>query len=552
MMKHIAIFLIWVLVSQSGISQEYDNYVLNELIVKFKPQLESNLNICLIQNKFQNKTLDSLNIIFQLEKIKLIGNRKDADTYILKFNTKQNIEELIRIYNSTGLFEYVEPNYIGSGAGKKGILQITPNDTYFSRQWAFYNDGSFSLSQAIFDADIDMELAWEIEQGDSSIIIAILDSGLKLNHPDINTRVWINNNETHNNIDDDENGFIDDVQGWDFANNDNDPTDDHGHGTNVAGIIGADENNNLGYAGVDWNSRLMVCKVLDDNSWGLYSWWTEAIYYAVDNGADIINMSVGGTGFSNTLQEAIDYAYNNGVIVVTSMMNEDNNVIYYPAGYSTTIAVGSTNPDDERSSPFFWSPTSGSNYGDHIDVVAPGNYIYGLHYNSDINFNTYWGGTSQATPLVTGLSALLLAQDNSRTPEDIRNIIRNTAEDQVGDPYEDIMGFDIYYGYGRINAHQALLQIVGFTDISNQSTGLYVYPNPCTGHILLRSYEIANVSIKNILGKEVYSKEVYSKEVESSNEISKIDVSVLPNGVYLVIAENRIGEIIICEKVIKN
>ena len=232
----------------------------------------------------------------------------------------------------------------------------------------------------------------------------------------------------------------------------------------------------------------MICKILDQNNSGLYSWWAEAIYYAVDHGAKVINMSVGGPSFSNTMQTAINYAYNNGVTVVACMMNENNNVTYYPAGYQNTIAVGSTNPNDERSAPFFWSASSGSNYGSHIDVVAPGNYIYGLNYLSNTNYNSYWGGTSQATPLVTGLSSLLLAQDSNRSPDDIRTIIRNTAEDQVGNMSEDMLGFDNYYGYGRINAYQALSQFQVNTNEANfDDLKLSIFPNPSSKYLFIKS-----------------------------------------------------------------
>lgn len=539
MIKQITFILLGFLLSNSIFSQKANSYSKNQLIIKFKQQSDVNLKSCLIRKKFENKLLDSLNNKYDLRKIKLTGNKKKGDSYILEFNINQDIEKLVKIYEDTDLFEYVEPNNIGTVGGKQGNLKIIPNDHYFARQWGLYNDGTISFSPAVNDADIDMELAWDIEQGSASIVIAVLDAGLKLDHPDISGRVWVNNNEITNTLDDDNNGYIDDIQGWDFANNDNDPTDDHGHGTNVAGIIGADARNNIGYAGVDWNSKLMICKILDQNNSGLYSWWTDAIYYAVDNGANVINMSVGGSGFSNSMQDAVDYAYNNGVTVVACMMNENNNITYYPAGYQNTIAVGSTNSDDKRSSPFFWSSTSGSNYGNHIDVVAPGNYIYGLNYQSNTNYNSYWGGTSQSAPLVTGLSALLLAQDLSRTPDDIRNIIRNTAEDQTGNPLEDILGFDIFYGYGRINAHKALLQqTVDSEKFDNQDKSITIFPNPSSEFLFIRSNDRFNIiSIKNILGKEIMS-----KKFESDQELFEIDISNLSTGIYLVNVADGYGK----------
>jgi len=447
------------------------------------------------------------------------------------------------------LFEYVEPNYIGTGGGKKASFQTSQDDTYFSRQYGLYNDGTFSLSPAMDDADIDMELAWEIEQGDPSIIVAVLDAGLRMGHPEFAGRIWNNSLEMNDGTDGDDNGFIDDIEGWDFANDDNDPTDDHGHGTNVTGIIGANANNNLGYAGVDWNCKLMVCKILDQNGSGLYSWWTDAIYYAVDNGAKVINMSVGGSGFSNSMQEAVDYAYNGGVTIVACMMNENNQVSYYPAKYQKTIAVGATDASDIRAAPFFWSSESGSNYGAHIDVVAPGNYIYGLSYSSNTNYNSYWGGTSQATPLVSGLSALLLSQDPGRTPDDIRAILRDTAEDQVGDTFEDVEGFDVYYGYGRVNAHQALLESVLS---NNQSYGddsqVSIFPNPSSDYLYVQG-EIAfdEISIVNMAGAVLYRKEILSH-----SELLKIDISDLPKGLYIISVSEKDTKMIVAKKVIKN
>jgi thermitase len=545
--KKIFFALICILLSNITFSQESINYSRNQLIIKFKTESNINFENCLIKQKFNHKELDSLNKELKVQSIKLTGNKKKGDTYILKFKTDQDINQLIELYQNTNLFEYVEPNYIGAGGGQQGLLQTTPNDTYFSRQYGLYNDGTFTLSAAVNDADIDMDFGWDIEQGNQSIIVAVLDCGSKLDHPEFSGRIWNNSNEVLNGIDDDNNGYIDDIEGWDFVNSNNDPTDDNGHGTNVAGIIGANANNNIGYTGVDWNAKLMICKIIDQNGSGFYTWWTDAIYYAVDNGANVINMSVGGSGFSSTMQAAINYAYNNGVTVVACMMNEDNNVTYYPAGYQNTIAVGSTNANDERSSPFFWSGSSGSNYGSHIDVVAPGNFIYGLDYQSNTDYNSYWGRTSQATPLVTGLASLLLAQDPNRLPYDIRTIIRNTAEDQVGNMSEDIFGFDNYYGYGRINAHHALLQFVTNVNESNiEDLELSIFPNPSSEYLFLKSkIDFNEVSMVNMLGIELFRIEVIS-----NSNLLKIDISDIPKGLYIINISKTDKNIVLSNKVI--
>lgn len=545
-MKKIFLF-ICILLHYVSFAQTIEKNNKNRLIVKFKSSIGVEYSIPKSDKKFNHEKLDHINKKNKVQSIILSGNKKKKDTYILNFDSNQDIDHLIKQYNNSNLFEYVEPDFIGVGGGKKSALQDTPNDTYFSRQFGLYNDGTFSQSPATNDADIDMELGWDIEQGDESIIVAILDSGIKLEHPEFNGRLWINSNETINGIDDDNNGYIDDINGWDFANNDNNPTDDHGHGTNVTGIIGANSNNNRGYSGVDHNCKLMIGKILDQNNSGYYSWWTDAIYYAVDNGAKIINMSVGGSGYSSSMKDAIDYAYNNGVTVVACMMNENNNTTFYPAGYQNTIAVGSTNPNDERSTPFFWSPTSGSNYGNHIDVVAPGNYIYGLDYQSNTNYNSYWGGTSQAAPLVAGISSLLLAQDPNRTPDDIRSILRNTAEDQVGNASEDIVGYDNYYGYGRVNAYQALLQSSLSTDEFANTINLSIFPNPISNFVTISS----KTAFKSILIRNILSTEIFRIENSYNLNSLKLDFTNFETGVYIVSILSIDGDLIVSKKIIK-
>ena len=537
-MKKTTLALIAISILNFSFSQENHPYSMNELIVHFKEDTKINLEDCIALQKFGDPVLDGLNQQYLVDKIVLTGNRKTKRTYILKFTSEQEIEKLAKTYSGTGFFEFVEPNFMGKGSGQKNVSETFPNDTYFSRQWGLYNDGTFSLSPAVEDADIDMELAWDTEQGDTSIVVAILDTGTKLDHPELEGRIWTNYNETVNGSDDDGNGYVDDIQGWDFVNIDNNPMDDNGHGTNVAGIIGANANNDLGYAGVDWNCKLMIGKILDQNSWGYYSDWADGIYYTVDNGADVINMSLGGSSFSNLLNNAIDYAHSHGVIIVACMMNTDNNVVFYPAGYEQTIAVGSTNPNDERSSPFFWDPASGSNYGNHIDVVAPGNFIYGLDNLSNTNYEVYWGGTSQATPLVTGLSALLLAQDTTRSPDEIREIIHSSAEDEVGNPTEDIPGFDIFYGYGRINANEALLeQSVGIAQNNQGKIAFSLYPNPAINYLFVSG----KLDKKQILILNSIGSVVFEQETANGQELLKIDISKFPRGFYLVLLKGDEG-----------
>ncbi|MCB0615117.1 MAG: S8 family peptidase, partial [Phaeodactylibacter sp.] len=291
----------------------------------------------------------------------------------------------------------------------------------------------------------------------------------------------------------------------------------HGHGTNVSGIVAAMGNNGAGYAGVDWNSQAMICKILDDQNFGFYSWWTEAIYYAVDNGASVINMSVGGSGFSTSMEQAVNYAHANDVVIVACMMNTNEGAPFYPSAYANTIAVGATDTDDSRVVPFFWSNTSGSNYGPHIDLVAPGNYIYGLDEASNSNYNIYWGGTSQASPLVAGVVALMKGLDSGLDVETIRSILRNTADDQVGNPAEDSPGWDRYYGAGRLNAFNALdflVNMVGESHVQAPWGKVKVYPNPASPNetawleVQMEQPQEVQLTIRNSLGQQLHSSPV--------------------------------------------
>ena len=485
-------------------SQMDPTFALNEIVIKFKGNHKAKFLVEAPLFSFGHTSLDSLNSKYLLQTVTPFKNHQN-NTFVLTFQQNHSIPELVKVYSKIPQLEFVEPNYLGYCAGQSGCLSNIPNDSLFHRQYGLLNDGRFQFGEAKQGADIDMDLAWEIEQGDSSIVVALLDSGVKLNHPEITSRIWINPLEESNETDDDQNGYLNDFRGWDFVNQDDNPTDDNGHGTNIAGIIGAKPNNEMGYVGIDWNCKLMICKVVRADNSGYYSWWANAIYYAVDNGAHVINMSLGGLNYSRFLENAVNYAHERGVTVVSSMMNLNTNKTYYPAGFKNSIAVGSTDPNDERTQPFFWDLTSGSNYGKHIDVVAAGNYIFGLDGKVDNNYNVYWGGTSQATPLVTGLCALLLAQDPNRHPDDLKSIIQATAEDEVGHKMEDTPGFDVYYGYGRINAFDALnYQVVSNNKVELRSPKTTIAPNPVKDEINIHSnIPLLEISIFDLVGKMI-------------------------------------------------
>jgi thermitase len=498
-----------------------------QIILKLKKESATFDKSLSNRKSVKNNTIDFVSLKYNALEIKKqsTGRKNKRHIYIIKFPPGTNIQQVIDEYYKTGEIEYAEPDHKGTGGGVRVVI---PTDEYYARQWGLKNDGTFSLSTSLSGADIDMEKAWDIQKGDGNVVVAIIDSGAKLDHPEFTGRIWTNRNEIPNNgIDDDKNGYVDDARGWDFANSDNNPTDDFGHGTNVAGIIGSNGDNAVGYAGVDWKCKLMILKGLDGKNYGYYSWWHDAIYYAVDNGANVINMSLGGSDASLALKDAVNYALSKNVAVVASMMNTNSSTVFYPAGFNGVIAVGATNPNDTRAKPFFWSPTSGSNYGNHISVVAPGNYMYGLDYQSNTNYNYYWGGTSQAAPLVSGLTSLLIAQDPSRTPSQIKSIIEKASMDKVGNPTEDTPGWDQYYGYGRINAYNALASPAIISAVDSQDNDFTVFPNPTDQNfMIIFPPSTRQIQIFNLLGESV--------EVKNIEQQTSQHFQLEGNGIYYV------------------
>lgn len=456
--------------------------------------------------------IDELGASYHCSKIHpLKQSTKRGGVYILTFEQVIDINIIVQAYMRTGLCSSVDIDAVATLGG------AIPNDTLFPKQWGLRNDGSFSTVAAKAGADIDMLHAWDIEQGDSNIVVAVLDAGCKLNHTELEGRIWMNKAEiAGNGIDDDNNGYIDDTLGWNVAYDNANPADDHGHGTHVAGIIGANANNVTDIAGVDQHCKLMIIKSADSNGFLDYGWFIEGIYYAADNGARIINISAGGTLKAQAFEDAVNYALGKGVTIVAAMMNFGSSVNCYPAAYPGVIAVGATDPQDVRA--------TFSNFGKHISVCAPGHYIYSLSHKYDSAY-VVMSGTSQATPHVTGLASLLLAQNPARTTAQLKTLIETNAQDMVGDS-KDVQGWDQYYGYGRINAYRALTNAVSVKNVSNTDTW-NVYPNPATDHVTIEGWEGARLNLYDITGRQLHTETIRGASYTLS-------LSVYPRGSYIL------------------
>jgi len=316
---------------------------------------------------------------------------------------------------------YAEPDYFAHA------IATVPNDAYYaSYQWNMPHIG--------------LETAWDTTTGSSSITIAVVDTGVDSTHPDLSGKV---------------------VAGYDFINDDSDPSDDEGHGTHVAGIAAAATNNNDGVAGVAWGSMIMPIKALGSDGLGSYIQIASGIRWAADNGADIINLSLGGESPSFILEDAVNYAHSAGCLLVAAAGNESGPVVY-PAAYDDYVmAVGAVGHEDEHA--------SYSNTGPSLDVAAPGGNPTDSS-DSDPNHwiaSTYWQGsgysyamvvgTSQACPHVAGLAALVWSVNTALTNDDVQSIIETTAVD-LGSA-----GWDETFGWGRIDAAAAVAAAPGGT-----------------------------------------------------------------------------------------
>jgi subtilisin family serine protease len=332
-------------------------------------------------------------------------------------------------------------------------VQKTSNDPSL---WRLYGLNNYGQSGGTTDADLDAPEAWEITTGSRDVVIGVIDSGVDINHPDLAANIWVNPGETPNNgIDDDGNGFIDDVNGWDFYDDDNTPNDGNGHGTHVAGTIGAVGNNSLGITGVNWEVSILPLRFLGDDGSGWTSDAVAAVNYATmlkrDFGINVVatNNSWGGGGYSRTLDRAIESANDQGIMFVAAAGNEGNNNDTnprYPTNYDApnVISVAALNRNDNLA--------GFSNYGaTTVDVGAPGVSIY-----STLPGNSYgsFSGTSMAAPHVAGVVGLLNAAKPGISVTEVSNAILSTVDTLQSLDGKTVSG-------GRVNAAAALTSILG-------------------------------------------------------------------------------------------
>jgi subtilisin family serine protease len=342
---------------------------------------------------------------------------------LVRLPENASVEDAMRKYKRNPDVLYAEPDYYVQAL-------ITPNDPSFGDLWGLHNAGQ---SGGTPDADIDAPEAWDYTTGDSGVVVAVIDTGIDYNHPDLAANVWSNSLDCNTNaVDDDGNGYIDDCHGIDTRNNDSDPFDDNGHGTHVSGTIGAVGNNEVGVAGVNWHVSIMACKFLNSAGAGQISGAIACLDYVAtmkDRGINLIasNNSYEGGGFSQALFDAIEAQRQRGILYIAAAGNgggdgigDDNDRwTSYPANYyvPNVIAVAATTRTDDRA--------SFSNYGRRsVHLGAPGQEILSTWPQAKYPYNYHTiDGTSMAAPHVTGVAALLKAYNPSLDWKAIKNLI---------------------------------------------------------------------------------------------------------------------------------
>ncbi|NNE43985.1 MAG: S8 family serine peptidase [Gemmatimonadetes bacterium] len=370
---------------------------------------------------------------------------------------------------------FAHPNY----TGRAGFI---PNDSQIFSQWHHNNGGQ---SGGTSGADIGSRFAWDLGRGSASITVAVLDTGIDSDHPEFSGRL---------------------LPGHDFVNGDSDPEDDHGHGTQVAGLLAANADNSFGVAGVDHFCQILPLKVLDDQGNGTTFDLIAALDWSRTQGVDVINMSLINYPLSGGLDAALQAADAAGITLVASAGNNGigDADISAPGVSAYTISVGATDDSDQRAA---FSAT-----GQALDLVAPGANVETVVFDSAANASSAFTGTSAAAPIVAGMVSVMKALDPSLTNAEIRQHLQDAAQDQVGLPAEDAAGWDEYHGSGRVNLLASLEAVLGAVDAPVATVpdlALRLSPNPTRSESVLRfripQPQRVEASVYDISGRRVRS-----------------------------------------------
>ncbi len=380
----------------------------HELLIKFRP------NVNKAQETALERSLGNAKVKAFKRPRSLSKSRMDHWRHI-KLGKNADIKKIMEKLAKNPTIERIEPNFEVS-------INAIPNDPAFSNLWGLHNTGQTGGTD---DADIDAVEAWDTHTGETSnVLVAVIDTGVDYLHEDLAENHWVNPGEiAGNGIDDDNNGYIDDVYGYDFYNSDSDPYDGHSHGTHVAGTIAAVGNNGIGVSGVSWRAKIMAVKFLSDSGSGYTTGAISSVLYAADMGARIMSNSWGGGGYSQALEDAIWTAYEaNALFIAAAGNSSSNNDVspHYPSSYDVpnVIAVAATDHNDSLA--YF------SSYGANtVELGAPGVDTYST---TPGNSYGYKSGTSMATPHVSGAAALLLSQDPTRTTDGLKSLILDTVD----------------------------------------------------------------------------------------------------------------------------
>ncbi len=356
---------------------------------------------------------------------------------VVQLPAGMTVEEALVVFNSADGILYAEPDY------EVQICSTFPDDTRFDDLWGMHNTGQTGGTE---DADIDAPEAWDIGTGSDEIIVAVIDTGVDYTHIDLAANIWVNEAEYNGTPgqDDDGNGYVDDIYGYDFRNNDGDPMDDHYHGTHCAGTVGAVGNNGEGVAGVCWNVRIMAVKFLSSGGSGTTADAISSVEYSTLMGANLSSNSWGGSDYSQGLKDAIDAAGAAGMLFVAAAGNDNENTDvhpHYPSSYDceSLISVMSTNKYDNKSGFSNWGPVS-------VDLGAPGSDILSCEPGSSYQ---YLSGTSMATPHVAGACALMWSTNPTMSNEEVKDILLQTVD-------ETLSGLCV--SQGRLNVYSAILE----------------------------------------------------------------------------------------------